>query len=107
MTTFDRRGFIGGAMAVAAAGILGPAAARAAEAKSKLRKAMIVGPVIESALRPLKEAGFEGVETREIGTEEEAARGRAVAEGMGLRVHSVMRGWMEFNSEDPAKVEAS
>jgi L-ribulose-5-phosphate 3-epimerase len=107
MTTLDRRGFIGGAMAMAAAGVLGSAVARAAEPRTKLRKAMIVGPVIESALRPLKEAGFEGVETRQIGTEEEAARGRAVAEGMGLRVHSVMRGWMEFNSEDPAKVEAS
>jgi L-ribulose-5-phosphate 3-epimerase len=107
MTTLDRRGFIGGAIAAAATGILRPATTRAAEPKRRLRQAMIVGPVIESALKPLKEAGFDGVETRQIGTEEEAARGRAVAEALGLRVHSVMRGWMEFNSEDPAKVEAS
>ncbi|MDB5320038.1 MAG: hypothetical protein JWN40_1669 [Phycisphaerales bacterium] len=108
MATVDRRRFIGGMVAAAAAGaLLKPGTAGAAEFKGKLHRAMIVGPVIESALRPLKEAGFEGVETRQIGTEEEAARGRAVAEGLGMRIHSVMRGWMEFNSEDPAKVEVS
>jgi L-ribulose-5-phosphate 3-epimerase len=68
---------------------------------------MIVGPVTESALMPLKEAGFDGVETTHICPEEEAARGKLVAEKMGMRVHSVLRGWMEFNSDDPAKVETS
>ncbi len=68
---------------------------------------MIVGPVTEKALQPLHEAGFPGVETTHICPEEEAARGAAVAKGMGMRVHSVLRGWMEFNSDDPAKVEAS
>ena len=64
---------------------------------------MIIGKVTEAALQPLKEAGFEGVETTHICPEDEAAAGRAVAEKMGMRVHSVLRGWMEFNSEDPKK----
>jgi L-ribulose-5-phosphate 3-epimerase len=68
---------------------------------------MIVKEVTESALEPLKAAGFQGVETTHICPEAEAAAGRAVAEKLGMRVHSVLRGWMEFNSEDPQKVETS
>jgi hexulose-6-phosphate isomerase len=79
----------------------------AAQFHGHIRKAMIVGEVTEAALQPLKEAGFDGVETTHIVGEEEAARGRAVAEKLGMRVHSVLRGWMEFNSPDPAKVEDS
>jgi hexulose-6-phosphate isomerase len=80
---------------------------RAAGFKTHIRKAMIVREVTEKALEPLKEAGFDGVETQHICPEEEAAKGRAVAEKLGLRVHSVMRGWMEFNSTDPAKLDDS
>jgi len=106
MATLDRRRFIGGACALAAGGIWAKTLP-AADFKGKLHKAKIIGPVIESAVKPLKDAGFEGVETMQIGTEEEATRGRAVAEAHGMRVHSVLRGWMEFNSEDPKKVENS
>jgi hexulose-6-phosphate isomerase len=79
----------------------------AAAAHHRIHKAMIVDQVTEAALQPLKEAGFEGVETTHICPEEEAAKGRAVAEKLGMRVHSVLRGWMEFNSSDPQKVEES
>ena len=79
----------------------------AAAFQGKLRKAMIVGKVTEAALEPLKAAGFEGVETSHIGTEEEAVKGRAAAEKLGLKVHSVLRGWMDFNSEDSQKVDNS
>ena len=72
-----------------------------------IRKAMIVGEVNEKALEPLKAAGFQGVETTHICPEVEAAKGHAVAEQFGMRVHSVLRGWMEFNSDDPKKVEDS
>ena len=65
---------------------------------------MIVGKVTEATLQPLKDAGFQGVETTHICPEAEAATDRATAEKLGMRVHSVLRGWMEFNSEDPAKV---
>lgn len=68
---------------------------------------MIVGEVNEAALKPLKDAGFEGVETTHVCPEEEAARGREAAGDMAMKVHSVLRGWMEFNSTDPKKVEES
>jgi L-ribulose-5-phosphate 3-epimerase len=79
----------------------------AADFRGRLRRAMIVAEVKESALAPLKEAGFEGVETTHICPESQAAEGRAVAQKLGMKVHSVLRGWMEFNSADPKKVEES
>jgi hexulose-6-phosphate isomerase len=102
----NRRGFLA-ASAAATLALAPEFSASAAKFKGRIRKAMIVGPVTEAALTPLKEAGFEGVETTHICPEEEAANGRAVAKSLGMRVHSVLRGWMEFNSEDPAKVEDS
>lgn len=69
---------------------------------------MIVGPVTEHVLAPLKEAGFEGVETRYYNCpEEEASKLKKNADAAGMRIHSVMRGWAEFNSDDPKKVESS
>ena len=32
---------------------------------------------------------------------------KAIADKVGLRIHSVLRGWAEFNSEDPAKVSST
>ena len=75
--------------------------------RGRIRKAKIVAEVTEVALEPLKTAGFPGVETTHICPEAEAAKGRAVAEQLGMRVHSVLRGWMDFNSGEPQKVEDS
>lgn len=75
--------------------------------KTRLRKAMIIGKVTDKALAPLKAAGFDGVETNHVCPEEEASAGGEAAKALGLRVHSVLRGWMEFNSSDEKKVEAS
>src|SRR5579863_5592658 len=91
----------------AAATVLPACRAAGQEFRGRLRKAMIIQQVTEAALEPLKEAGFDGVETRHICPEDEAERGRKVAEEMGMRVHSVMRGWMEFNSDNPQKVDDS
>jgi hexulose-6-phosphate isomerase len=104
ISPLNRRQFLIRSAAVTAAGLTLSLPARAATFKGQLRKAMIVGEVTESALQPLKEAGFQGVETTHICPEAEAAKGRATAEKLGMRVHSVLRGWMEFNSEDSAKV---
>src|SRR5689334_1177738 len=87
--------------------ILAQKVTRAASFHGHIRKAMIVGEIKEAALQPLKEAGFDGVETTHICPETEAVQGRTVAEKLGMRVHSVLRGWMEFNSEDSKKVEDS
>jgi hexulose-6-phosphate isomerase len=105
---FTRRQFLKRSSGVAALALLsGPPLFGAAAFRTKIRKAMIIGEVTEAALLPLKEAGFQGAETTHICPEAEAQKGRAVAEKLGLRVHSVLRGWMEFNSEDPKKVEDS
>jgi L-ribulose-5-phosphate 3-epimerase len=103
----NRRQFIHTTAAASLATILPGLPAPAAAFRGKLRKAMIVKEVTEKALAPLKAAGFPGVETSHVCPEAEAAQGRAVAETLGMRVHSVLRGWMEFNSEEPQKVEDS
>jgi len=103
----NRRQFLTAAAAASLITVMSDPFARAATFRGKIRKAMIVKEVTEKALEPLKAAGFQGVETNHVCPEEEATKGRTVAEKFGLRVHSVLRGWMEFNSEDPQKVEAS
>ena len=103
----NRRRFVGQATAASLLTLVPHQLLRAANSRKPLRKAMIVKEVTEAALEPLKAAGFQGVETSHICPEAEAAAGRAVAEKLGMRVHSVLRGWMHFNSEDPAQVESS
>ena len=103
----SRREFLAHTTAVAAVALMPALAVSAATFRGRIRKAKIVGEVTEAVLQPLKDAGFDGVETTHICPEEEAATGRTVAEKLGMRVHSVLRGWMEFNSNDPKKVEDS
>ena len=103
----NRRQFLNRASAVGATITLSGPSVYAAVFRGQLRKAMIIGEVTESALQPLKEVGFNGVETTHICPEAEAAQGRAVAEKLGMRVHSVLRGWMEFNSDEAKKVDES
>ena len=84
--------------------------ARAAEAESKFRtklqKALIVNKPTEDGLKQLKEAGFDGVEAGVI-NQGEAEACRKVAENLGMKIHSVLRGWAEFNSPDQNKFDAS
>jgi len=75
--------------------------------KTRLYKAVIVGRIESEQMKKLKDIGFDGVETTAIVSADEAARARDLAEKAGMKVHSVLRGWMEFNSKDPAKVEGS
>jgi hexulose-6-phosphate isomerase len=71
--------------------------------KTKLRKALIARPTEEDLTR-MKAAGFEGVEGRVI-PPDEAAKMRIVAEKLGMRIHSVLYGWAEFNSPDKSEVD--
>ncbi|MBE3097201.1 MAG: sugar phosphate isomerase/epimerase [Planctomycetes bacterium] len=99
-------------LAAGAAAGLGLYAARgqAAEApafKTKLYKAMIGKPT-EDYLKKLKAAGFDGIETNAwSATPDEAKACREVAEKLGTKIHAVLRGWMAFNSTDPATVAKS
>lgn len=82
------------------------AAADAPAFKTKLHKALIINKPSEDELKKLKDAGFEGVEGGVI-SPQEAEKCRGTAEKLGMRIHSVLRGWAEFNSPDRSQVEQS
>jgi hexulose-6-phosphate isomerase len=80
--------------------------------KVPFKKATITGVPDEALLTELKAVGFDGVEVNLMGVEgkilsrEEGEKVRQVADRVGMKMHSVMRGWAEYNSSDPAKVKA-
>lgn len=106
MTTLTRRQFL---MTTAAAGALGAGAfcpSRAAEPKFKttLKTALIRGLPDEKSLAELKEAGYDGMECSTWDTTpDKAEAARKLAEKCGLKIHSVLRGWAQFN--DPKKFD--
>ena len=102
--TLNRRDFLTVSTGVAAALSL----ARAADAplQTTLKKALIQDKPTAEELKKVKDAGFDGVEASPQ-PPAEAEKCRAVAEKLGLRIHSVLRGWAEFNSRDPAKVDST
>jgi L-ribulose-5-phosphate 3-epimerase len=102
----SRRCFLAASTLAASSAML-PSTLFADEMKTKLHKAQMVGKIAEPQMSVLKAAGFEGVETTNVCSEEDAAKGREIAEKAGMRVHSVLRGWMKFNSPDPKVVETS
>lgn len=108
MTFMNRREFLAasaGATVALAGGLQGTAEATA-PFKHTLHKALIVGKPTEEVLRPIREAGFEGVEAG-IVSPAEAAEARKIAQGLGMHIHSVLRGWAQFNSENPEEVEST
>jgi L-ribulose-5-phosphate 3-epimerase len=95
----NRRGFLGASVA-AGAGVLAAGRLQAAPFKSKLHKALIGKPA-EETLAKWKAAGFEGMESRVWQVSpKEAAEARKMAEKLGMRIHSVLYGWANFNRED-------
>lgn len=122
-TRYDRRLFLRttglAGLAAGLAADISPLAALAAEKSKrkekgavKFHKAVITGPPDEALLKKVKEAGLDGVEVSLMGAEgpiitrDEAAKIREIAEKIGVRIHSVLRGWAEYNNPDPAKVKA-
>ncbi len=101
MTPQTRRQFL--MTTAAAAGALGAGAfcaTRAAEPKFKttLKTALIHGLPDEKYLAELKAAGYDGMESSAWKvTPEQAATARALAEKMGLKIHSVLFGWAQLN----------
>jgi hexulose-6-phosphate isomerase len=68
-----------------------------------LHKALIGVPG-ETILRQWKEAGFEGMEsTDRAATPAKARAARQMAEKLGMKIHSVLYGWANFNN--PANLE--
>jgi L-ribulose-5-phosphate 3-epimerase len=104
---FDRRHFLATSGAAALSSLLPSQPVNAAPFKTVIKKAKIIGKPEEQIIRDLKSAGFDGVEVSAIMTEDEAKKARDLVESNGLKVHSVLRGWAEFNSDDPGKIAAS
>ena len=98
----NRRDFLAASAAVGASAMVA-GRLEAAEFKTKLHKSLIGTPT-EKTLAAWKEAGFEGMESTAWNvTPEKAAEGRKIAERLGMRIHSVLYGWANFNREDRFK----
>jgi L-ribulose-5-phosphate 3-epimerase len=103
----SRREFLAGSVSAAVLGMASrPKSRYGAETASRFRKAVIVNKPDEEILSKVKEAGFDGVEAG-IVKPAEAAKIHKAAEKLDMRIHSVMRGWAKFNSENGDEVEKS
>lgn len=101
----QRRDFLA-ASAALGAGLLVAGRVQSAPYKTTLRKALI-GKPLQSTLEQWKAAGFNGIESGDSNVSpEDAAEARKVAEKVGMPIHSLLRGWMNFNSPDKNRVEA-
>ena len=107
-----RRDFlVAGATALAAAGLprmvrgaCGAGSCCAPAFKTVLKKALIRPRLTPEVVKVLKDNGYPGVELQDKKvTEAEARAARRLAEDEGVRIHSFMGGWFEFNAKDPAK----
>ena len=103
--SWNRREFLA-ASAAAGAGLLAAGNATAADTKAKLKKSLIGVPK-EETLKKWKEAGFDGIEAdwrSWKATPADAEAARQMADKLGMRIHSVLYGWANFNQ--PQSVEA-
>lgn len=76
-----------------------PSADSSREFNTRLQKAIISGLLDEKSAASLKEAGIDGIESNAWDVSpKEAEDSRAAAEKAGLKIHSVMRGWANFNN---------
>jgi L-ribulose-5-phosphate 3-epimerase len=71
-----------------------------------MRKALVVRKPNEDTLKQVRDAGFDGFEALVAGVTE-AEKTRAIADELGLRIHSVMFGWAKFNSDKNDEVNES
>jgi len=98
--SWNRREFLA-ASAAAGIGVLAAGRLGAADFKTTLHKAMI-GGADENAFKKWKDAGFEGCEcTAWNVTPDQAKKSREMAEKVGIKIHSVLRAWVNFNSGKP------
>ncbi len=101
-TSISRRRFLA---ASAVAAVVGPklcegTSAQAAEFKTKLPKALI-GPATEANLTAWKEAGFDGIEASRDDVSPESGKSlQQMAERIGMRIHSTLYGWANFNQPE-------
>jgi len=100
-----RRDFMAAMAASSAAMMAGAPAVGAAETefKTTLCKALIGGLPDEKKITLLKEAGFGGLECNAWKADPvKAEAARKVADRIGFKIHSVLRGWTQFNDAKAA-----
>ena len=108
----NRRDFLRGAALAATAAVL-PAAVKGERAaavpfRTRLKKALIRKRLDADTAKQLLAAGFPGVELMDkTATVAEARAALKLARDCGLKIHSFMGGWAEFNAKDPAKRKAA
>jgi L-ribulose-5-phosphate 3-epimerase len=101
---FSRREFLS-VSAAAGAGLAIVGRATAAAPKATLHKAMI-GVPSKDVLKAWKAAGFEGIESTDWqASAKDAAAARAMAESLGMRIHSVLFGWGNMNGGPAAMAD--
>jgi hexulose-6-phosphate isomerase len=104
-TATSRRSFLISAAAAAAGVSLWTTRAPADFYAPLSRKKSLIGAPTAETLDRHRAAGFDGIESTEWSiTPETAAEQRALAEARGMRVHSVLRGWTNFNSPQADQV---
>ncbi len=101
----DRREFLVSS-AAAGLGVWMAGHVRGAEWKTTLHKALIGNPD-EKTFQSWKAAGFEGMEANQWNLPApQAEQARKLAEKFGMKIHSVLRGWTNFNNDNPDHVRA-
>jgi len=70
------------------------------------RKAVVLSEPTDVSIERVNDAGFDGFESGMV-TLQQAEKIRKKADASKLRVHSVMRGWAKFNSNDKDEVDKS
>ncbi len=102
-TTTSRRGFLQQTATTSVLFSIGYQAL-ASEEEPRLKKSLIGNPD-RATLEAHKAAGFHGIESNVWDIDpEEAAQAKAIADSLGMKIHSVMRGWTNFNNPDPEVV---
>jgi L-ribulose-5-phosphate 3-epimerase len=103
MVTVNRRDFLAASMAAGASTWLA-SPARATPWKTQIHKALLGDPDA-ATLESWKKSGFEGYESTDHGASpKKAEAARTLAGKHGMRIHSVLYGWANFNQPD--KVQA-
>jgi len=77
--------------------------ARTGAFRTVLKKALIEKRLTEKVCARLTAAGFPGVElTDKTASIAEARAARQLADAQGIKIHSFMGAWFDFNADDPA-----
>jgi len=98
----NRRDFLAATAAAVSVG----SRLEAAESQGSAMKKALIGNPDEETLTAWKAAGFDGMETAAWNVSpEKAAAARRRAETLGMKIHSVMRAWVNFNSRNLEAVE--